>query len=101
MVAALEAQRPHLIVIAAGFDNHGLDDGAQPAGVGGLNCRDQACLTRWIRKKLPGVPILMAQEGGYDVRGRAAGTLPRSVYAAVSKEEAPRIPQWLLSRASH
>jgi acetoin utilization deacetylase AcuC-like enzyme len=84
VVNALIDLQPNLIGFAAGFDTHRFDDGAQPAGIGALTCKDQAALARWLRKALPDVPMLVAQEGGYGVQGRGAGTLPRSVYALVS-----------------
>jgi acetoin utilization deacetylase AcuC-like enzyme len=81
----LQARRPHVLVWCFGADNHAFDDGASPAGVGGLHSKDQADLARWIRKALPWLRIVVVQEGGYAVQGRSAGSLPRSVYAVVSR----------------
>lgn len=85
IVAKLRADRPHVLFWSVGVDNNALEHATSPAGVGGLRCKDQADLMRWIRQALPSVRIVIAQEGGYAVQGGAAGSLPRSMYALVSR----------------
>jgi hypothetical protein len=90
IVELLKAHKPHLVLLGTGMDNHELDHATMPPGVGGLQCKDQSDLVRWIRKALPFVRIVCAQEGGYAVQGRSAGSLPRSVYALVSESRGVR-----------
>lgn len=94
IVELLRANPPHLVLLCLGMDNHELEHATSPPGVGALRCKDQADLVRWIRQALPSVRIVGAQEGGYAVQGRSAGSLPRSVYALVSpggRSLAPRL----------